>query len=133
MPQPFMEHPTGDFDSAVAAIEDAVARLRRLRHWEKWITFCAQGEGNTPDTYECAEIRMLGDRLDAGERPLDVSRICQAARTEPSALMPVGNHYSVGSASPREVARLLDAVFRRHFHVCPFADEDDDYAVGAEW
>jgi ABC-type phosphonate transport system ATPase subunit len=31
---PFMEHPTGGFDSAVAAMEDAVRRLRELPSWE---------------------------------------------------------------------------------------------------
>ena len=27
----------------------------------------------------------------------------------------------------------LDAIFRHHFGLRPFADEGDDYAVGAEW
>jgi len=38
-----MEHPTGDFDSAVAAMEDAVTRLRKLPRWEQWITFQRTG------------------------------------------------------------------------------------------
>jgi hypothetical protein len=130
---PFMEHPTGGFDSAVAAMEDAVGRLRGLRNWEQWITFGAQGEGGGPDSYEFAEIRMLRDKLDVGERPLDVPRIAQAARTEALSLVAEGAHYSVAAASPREVAQILDAIFRHHFGLRPFADEGDDYAVGAEW
>jgi hypothetical protein len=133
MPDPFMEHPSGDFDSAVEAMEEAVRRLRELPSWEEWIGFEAQGEGHRPDSYEFAEVRMLGDTLDVGEKPLDVARVIQAARTGASSLVADGAHYSVAAASPREVAQLLDAIFRHHFGIRPFADEGDDYAVGAEW
>jgi len=128
-----MEHPSGDFDSAVAAMEDAVQRLRKLPNWDQWITFAAQGEGNGPDGYEFAEVRMLRDKIDAGDKPLDVPRVVQAARTGASSLVVDGTQYSVAAASPREVAQLFDAIFRHHFGIRPFADEDDDYAVGAEW
>jgi len=128
-----MEHPTGDFDSAVDAMEDAVKRLRKLPNWDRWIAFSAQGEGNGPDSYEFAEVRMLRDRLDAGDRPLDVARVVQAARAGPTSLVAEGGHNSVAAASPREVAQILDAIFRHHFGLRPFADEGDDYAVGAEW
>jgi len=128
-----MEHPAGDFDSAVAAMEDAVTRLRKLPKWERWITFSAQGEGHNPDSYEFAEVRMLGDKLDVGDKPLDLARMVQAARTSTSSLVADGAHCSVAAASPREVAQILDAIFRHHFGLRPFADEDGDYAVGAEW
>jgi hypothetical protein len=130
---PFMEHPTGDFDSAVAAMEDAVRRLRELPKWEQWITFSAQGEGHRPDSYEFAEVRMLRDQLDVGEKPLDIPRVIQAARTGAPSLVADGTQYSVAAASPREAAQILDAIFRHHFGLRPFADEGDDYAVGAEW
>jgi hypothetical protein len=132
-PPPFMEHPTGDFDSAVAAMEDAVGRLRHLPSWEQWITFSAQGEGGRPDSYEFAEVRMLGDKLDAGDKPLDIPGIIQAAHTGAASLVADGAHYSVAAASPREVAQILDAIFRLHFGIRPFPDEGDDYAIGAEW
>lgn len=131
--QPFMEHPTGDFDSAVAAMEDAVRRLRNLPRWEQWITFSAQGEANSPDSYEFAKVRMLGEKLDVGDKPLDVPQIIQSARAGVVSLVTDGAHYSVAAASPREVAQLLDAIFRHHFGIRPFADEKDDYAVGVEW
>jgi hypothetical protein len=130
---PFLEHPTGEFKSAVAAMEDAVTRLRKLPKWEQWITFSAQGEGKDSDSYDFAEVRMLGDKLDVGEKPLDVSRVIQATHAGASSLVADGAQYSVAAASPREVAQILDAIFRQHFGVRPFADEGDDYAVGAEW
>ena len=130
---PFMEHPTGDFDTAVEAMADAVARLRKLRKWEKWISFSAQGQGNDPDNASFAEIRMLGDTFDVGDRPLDVTLIIQKARTSPSSLVADGSHYSVAGATPREVAQIFDVIFRHYLGLRPFADEDDDYAVGAEW
>ena len=106
--------------------------MRELPSWEQWITFGAQGEGRRPDSYEFAEVRMLGDRLDVGDKPLDIPRIVEAARIGASSLVANGTHYSV-VASPREVAQLLDAIFRHHFGIRPFAGEGDDYAVGAEW
>jgi hypothetical protein len=130
---PFMEHPTGDFESAVAAMEDAVLRLRDLRSWDQWITFGAQGEGGGTGSYKFAEIRMLCDKLDVGERSLVVPQIAQMARVGPSSLVVAGTHYSVAAASPRETAQILDAIFRHHFSIRPFAEEGDDYAVGAEW
>src|SRR5215471_12587846 len=105
---PFMEHPTGDFESAVAAMEDAVRRLRELPNWEQWITFSAQGEGSGPDSYEFAEIRMLRDKLDVGEKPLEIPRVIEFARTGASLLVADGAQYSVVAASPREVAQILD-------------------------
>src|SRR5438876_4045389 len=89
-PGPFFEHPSGDFDSAVAAMEDAIRRLRELPRWDKWIEFSAQGEGGGPDSYQFAEIRMLGDRIDVGQRPLDVQGIVQAAGTGASSLVADG-------------------------------------------
>src|SRR4051812_41992680 len=80
-PEPFMEHPTGEFDNAIAAMENAVTRLRSLPNWEQWITFSAQGEGHSEDSYEFAEVRMLRDKLDVGSKPLDVPHITQAAHT----------------------------------------------------
>lgn len=121
------------YKNAVAAMEDAVRRLRKLPRWEQWITFGAQGEGHSPDSYEFAEVRLLADKLDVGDKPLDVPGIIQAAGTGATSLVADGAHYSVAAASPREVAQLLDAIFRHHFGLRPFAVEGDDYAVGAEW
>jgi hypothetical protein len=133
LPAPFFEHPTGDFDSAITAMEDGIRRLRELPNWDQWITFRAQGEGNRPDSCQFAELRMLRDSVDVGSEPLDIPRVVQKARAGASLLVAVGAHYSVAAASPQEAARILDAIFRHHSGIRPFADESDDYAVGAEW
>jgi hypothetical protein len=133
MSAPFMEHPTGNFNTAIEAMEDAVRRLRELPEWKEWITFSAQGEGHDPDSYEFAEVRMRGDTLDVGGGPLPLDSISRASGVARSALAGGADQYSVAGASPNEVARLLDAVFRHHFGIRPFAVEGDDYAVGAEW
>jgi hypothetical protein len=112
---------------------DAVGRLRELRTWDKWITFTAQGEAGGPDSYEFAEIRMLGDKLDLGEKLVDVTGVVKAAGTSADSLVKDGGRYSVAAASQKEVAGIFDALFRHHFGIRPFADEDNDYAVGAEW
>ncbi len=128
-----MEHPTGDFNTAIEAMTDAVSRLRALSEWDEWITFEAQGEGGNAESYDFAEVRMLGDQLAVGDEPLDVARIVAAAGTGTTSLVADGRDYSVAAAAPREVAQILDAIFRHHFGIRPFADEGDDYAVGAEW
>ncbi len=58
MDRPFMEHPSGEFETAVDAMADAIKRLRALPEWDKWITFHAQGMGPRVDTYHFAAIRM---------------------------------------------------------------------------
>jgi hypothetical protein len=133
-PEPFMEHPIGDFGSAVDAMEDAVTRLRQLSNWDRWITFSAQGQGGRVDSYEFFDVRMLGDKIDVGDEPLEIARIVQAARTSESSLAAAGAHYSVAAASPQEVAHILDAIFRHHFGLRLHDDRTrEDYPVGAEW
>jgi hypothetical protein len=128
-----MEHPTGDFDTAIQAMENAVLQLRSLPHWEKWITFCAQGEGSSIDSYQSAQVRLLGDKIDVGSKPLNVPLILQLAQVAPSTLVAVDSYYSIALASPIQVAHILDAIFRHHFNIRPFSDGGNDYAVGAEW
>ena len=129
---PFMEHPTGDFKSAVDAMADAINRLRALPEWTDWITFSAQGMGHNEDSEQHAEIRMRRDELQLGE-PIDAESVMRHAGVPQSRLTAVGANYSVGQASPAETARILDAIFRNHLGIRPFPDQRDDYAVGAEW
>lgn len=128
-----MEHPTGDFDNALEAMTDAVTRLRALPDWSAWITFAAQGMGHRPESYEFSEVRLLGTALDVGDSPLDIASVCSAAAIPESCLALSGSHYVASALTPRRTAQLLDAIFRTHGHIKPFPDEDDDYAVGAEW
>jgi hypothetical protein len=133
MPEPFMEHPSGDFETGIEAMEDAIRRLRLLPCWDQWITFCAQGEGHTQDSIQFAEVRILGDRLDVGPKPLDLPQIMNAAGVAVSSIIEDGPYYLITTASAKQVALILNAIFRHHFGIFPFPDEGDDYAVGAEW
>src|SRR5437868_12622246 len=56
--EPFLEHPTGEFKTAVDAMANAIERLRALPQWKDWITFSAQGMGSRTDSYHSAEIQM---------------------------------------------------------------------------
>jgi hypothetical protein len=129
---PFMEHPTGQFKTAIDAMADAIGRLRALPEWNEWITFCAQGMGHDEDSEHHAEIRLRQDELQLDE-PLDAALVIRSAGVPGSCLTLTGERYSIASASPREAARVLDAIFRNCLGIHPHADEGDDYAVGAEW
>jgi hypothetical protein len=130
--EPFLEHPTGEHETAIDAMEDVIHRLRLLPDENRWLTLCAQGEGNSPDAIHAVEIRLRRDRLEL-DGAVDVQKILQQAKARPQALVPDQQLYSVAAATPKEAALILDALFREHFDIRPFADEDGDYAVGAEW
>jgi hypothetical protein len=130
--EPFLEHPTGDYVTALEALEAAIRKLRALPEWKNWITFCAQGEGATGESVHFAEVRLLQDKLDAGG-PLNLAEIIAFADVAARSLVPEGTLYSIAAATPEEAARLLDAIFRSHLGIHPFPDEADDYSVGAEW
>jgi hypothetical protein len=136
--KPFMEHPDGTFDNAIAAMEDAIRRLRSLPEWARWITFCAQGQGSRPEAYAMAEVRMLGGTLEIlSDKPLEspgefgLSPV--AGLGEPDDTTSERHIYALGDVTPAEAARVLDSIFRQHFQIRPFPDEEDDYSVGAEW
>jgi len=131
--RPFMEHPSGEYTNAIDAMEAAITLLRNLPEWTQWITFCAQGEGESPDSIHSAEVRLLSDLLEAGV-PINIAQITALAHVNRQALMEAGRtRYSIAAATPREAAQILDALFRHQLGVRPFPDEGDDYAVGAEW
>lgn len=131
--EPFMEHPTGEHANAIEAMETAISRLRALPEWNRWITFCAQGEGESPEGVHFAEVRLLSDILEA-DTPLDVAQISSYAKVPRRALAEAGKtRYSIAEATPREAAQILDALFRHQFGIRPFPNEGDDYPVGAEW
>lgn len=133
---PFMEHPSDEHETAVDAMTDAIARLRKLQCWDRWITFSAQGQGDGPDGYHVAELKLLGDRIDAGKVVLDAERALRDAGLEKAgvevARSPDG-HIVLRRFSPRHVAVFMDALFRGQMGIRPHDGEGDDYAVGAEW
>jgi len=130
--RPFMEHPSGDFKTAIDAMEDAIRRLRVLPKWAQWIAFNAQGRGASAEDVRAVEVRLLRDAVDVG-KAVKPERVARLAKVKASAFVPAGQHYSIAHATPREAALLLDALFRHELGLRPFPHEGDDYAVGAEW
>ncbi len=103
--RPFMEHPSGDFKTAVDAMADAIERPRALPEWNNWITFCAQGMGGRVDSYEFAKIQMRQDEFKL-QRPMDVDLdlVARRAGVSRSCLSRNGDVYSVAKATPVEAA-----------------------------
>jgi hypothetical protein len=131
--EPFMEHPDGQFTNAVDAMEAAIERLRGLPEWNNWITFCAQGEGESPDNIAFAELRLSSDILEVN-RTLELRSLCNLANVPIAAITQSNkNRYSLRQATAKQVARVLDAIFRHDMHIRPFEGDGDDYSVGAEW
>jgi hypothetical protein len=133
--EPFMEHPTGEFPDAVAAMESAIGRLRALESWDRWIAFCGQGQGSSPDSYHVAEVRLRGDDIRIDELQVDVPSILEVgglAADEIDVESDEAGGLRVRGATPAQLARFLDGLFRSHLGVRRF-DDDGDYAVGAEW
>jgi hypothetical protein len=144
MARPFMEHPSGDFETAVDAMADAIKRLRALPQWDKWITFHAQGMGPRIDTYHFAAIRMRQgeitfmvetDTLALADKTLalDIQAVTKRAGVPESCFSKAEGGYSVAKATPIEAARIMDVIFRQYLGIRPHTGERDDYAVGAEW
>jgi len=143
MTRPFMEHPSNeDFESAVEAMADAIARLRALPEWKDWITFQAQGMGHRVDSYYFADIRMRGEVIKL-EKPvaIDLAFVARRARVPQPYLTKIGpDTYALGRATPKQAARVLDVIFRHYLGIRPHPDDEgyvdldeDDYAVSAEW
>jgi hypothetical protein len=130
---PFMEHPTGEYATAVDAMEAAIVGLRALPERNRRITFGAQGQGASPESIHFAEVHLAADVVET-EEPVNVAEIVALAKVPVGAFTDVGiARYAIAAATPREAAQILDALFRHHLGIRPFPDEDNDYAVGAEW
>jgi hypothetical protein len=131
---PFMEHPSGDFETAVDAMADAIKRLRALPEWKNWITVSAQGMGGRVDSYHIAEIRVRQDEFKL-QKPMDVDieLVTKRAGVPQSCLSKNGDVYSIAKATPVQAARIMDVIFRQYLGIRPHTGEGDDYAVGAEW
>lgn len=114
-------------------LDATISRLRALPEWNRWITFCAQGQGSSPDSIHRAEIRLVSDVLEVGI-PLNIAQVTAQAGVHCHLLMEAGStRYSLAGATPREAVQILDALFRYQFGIRPFPNEDNDYAVSAEW
>ncbi len=129
-----LEHPTGELATAADAIMEAIGRVRAQGADGRWAVLSAQGQGAHVDAMRIADVYIRGDALDFGEPVPSLVSIAEDAGLDASRLErgPETRTVRISGASPAEVARLLDGVFRDHFHIRPF-DGEDDYAFGAEW
>ncbi len=133
---PFMEHPTGEFDTAIQAMCSAIRRLDEMGAGGRWITFSGQGQGSRLDSYQIEEVKFNGRTFDLSGETVDLEPILEFSGLADAAMQvetsPEGK-ITLPNASADQLAHFLDALFRIHFGIKPFEDEGDDYAVGAEW
>lgn len=133
--EPFMEHPTGEFDTSLQAITSAMQRLDRIDMKERWITFSGQGQGSSTDSYQIEDVKFRNKTFDLTEQTVDLPAIMASIGLDQAninvEICPEGK-ITLPDATPEQLARFLDALFQKHFAIKPFEGEQD-YAVGAEW
>lgn len=131
---PFMEYPSDDYASSLEAMTSAFARLTKGGYVDRWITFGAQGMGHREDSSQSADVRVRNNTLDLRGQELDLPALLHFAKLDGQVevqIDPTGMVTLLG-ATPQQMSRFLDAVFQKHFGIHPH-DDEEDYAVGAEW
>lgn len=131
---PFMEHPTGEFEDAITAIESAMNRLLKLKNNDKWIIFCGQGKGSRQDSYQIANVPFLNGTFDLKNEKIKIDEILDMTGIAKNELTinEENGQISLHKSTPKKLAILLNAIFTKHFGIIPH-DGETDYAVGAEW
>jgi hypothetical protein len=132
---PFMEHPTGEFKSALAAIASAMSRLERIGNIDKWITFSGQGQGHRPDSYQIENVPYRRHTFDLRGQSVDLDAVTKFAGLNKANVVVERDsegRITLPNASAEDLARFLDSLFRIHFGI-KFFEGEDDYATGAEW
>jgi hypothetical protein len=132
--EPFMEYPSDDYASSLAAMTSAFARLKKGGYGDRWLTFSGQGKGHDEDSYQIEDVNVRGNTLDLRGQTLDVPALLQFAKLQGQVQANVDPQgmVTLNGATPEQMARFLDAVFQKHFGIQPH-DDETDYAVGAEW
>lgn len=131
---PFMEFPSDDYRSALDAMTDAFTRLQSGHFGDRWITFSGQGKGHDEDSDTFEDILVRGNTFDLRGQTPDLPALLRFAgldgqvRAQPDA----DGMITLANATPEQLARFLDAIFRQHYGIRAH-DDEDDYAVGAEW
>jgi hypothetical protein len=132
---PFMEHPTGEFETALQAIRSAMQRLDQTDMGDRWIDFDAQGQGATPELTQIESVPFNGRTFDLSGQTVNFQPILDStglAHARVKVETSPDGKITLSDATPEQLARFLDALFQKHFGIKPFEDEGD-YAVGAEW
>jgi len=132
---PFMEHSEGEYASTLEAIRSAMQRLDQMDMAGRWITFSGQGQGSRPQSYQIEEVPFSGRTFDLKSQNVDVQSVLGSAGLADAGLSveasPDGK-VTLPNASPDQLARFLDALFREHFGIKP-CEGEGEYAVSAEW
>src|SRR6185369_14811643 len=80
--QPFMEYPSGDYQSSLHAMTSAFERLKSGGYADRWITFCGQGRGHDEDSDQIEEVNVRGNTLDLRGQTLDVPALLQFSKMQ---------------------------------------------------
>ena len=129
----FLEHPAGVFDTALDALTDAINRLDQLQDEDRWLTFSGQGQGGRRDSYYIVDLPIRDRSINVGDRDTDLRAVLVDAGldgTSVKASMESGI-IQIPHADHKQFAVFLDALFR-HYGIRPW-DDQEDYAIGAEW
>jgi hypothetical protein len=112
----------------------AFERLKKGDYGDSGITFSAQGKGHDDDSDRMEEVPVRGNTLDLHGQTLDLPALLQFAKLQGQVQAQVDPEgmITLPNATPEQMARFLDAVYRKHFGIHPH-DDENDYAVGAEW
>ena len=129
----FMEHPDGTFANALYALTDAIRRLDDLAEHDLWLTLSGQGQGGRLDSYFIVDLPVLGRNIKTGGRDTDLQSVLENGGAELSGLHPTISNDTIAlpNSTSQQFAIFLDALFR-HYGIRPW-DDQDDYAIGAEW
>ncbi len=132
--EPFMEYPSDEYGGSLEAMTSALERLRTGGYGDRWITFSGQGKSRDEDNYQIEDVKVRGNTLDLWGQKLDVAAVLQFGKLQGQVEVRVDAEgmVTLPGATPEQMARFLDAVFQKHFGIHPH-DDEDDYAVGAEW
>lgn len=130
---PIVEHPGGDFDTAVDAITQAIARIRDPAFAGRTISLSAQGSSGGSEASSFASIQWRDGTFTFAEPVAELDALCRAAGMAPTEFTVDRRNCTLTAPTvdaPR-LAGLIDRIFRTRFDIRPFAGETD-YAFGAE-
>jgi len=133
--RPLVEHPGGGFGTALDAIRGAMGKLDRMDAGGRWVVFSGQGQGHNEGTFQIEDVPFLGRTFDLKGEKVDLTEMARFAELDEIRIgmdvAPDGK-VTLQDATLEQLARFLDAIFRKHFRIQPFEGEND-YAVSVEW
>lgn len=131
---PIVEHPSGDYATAVQAITEAFRRLSECAEASRWVVLSGQGQGWRVDSYLVADVRYRNGTFVFPQSISEVASIAARVGLAESQVEIGSDSQTVliSGATPELLAAFLDAVYREALGIRSHEGEDD-YAFGAEW